>query len=238
MWPRTAEVARQQREAIASVTIALIVIGLSALVRSWVPLAAGLTVLMVSAASTGRRAMASHGARRLLRWTPAAAFTTAWGALVLPTAAGAPFELALPLDLLSVVAVGVGAASMFLPSRLVALLGGPSLEWQLLRERARLAFVADELSASPDREREAKFQRDVTALDRFRCPATNNYITLFQAWHAAPDDVTTDADRAAADQIRDLEREIHRSLGAVPSWHATFPWRDRRCRHRRPDLQL
>ena len=69
------------------------------------------------------------------------------------------------------------------PQLAVAVTGGPSATWSLLRERARIYF--ENLDA-PDNETEAEreaFEVRLRALDRYRNARTNEFIDLFQEFY-------------------------------------------------------
>jgi hypothetical protein len=111
------------------------------------------------------------------------------------------------------------------PNRVVGPLGGPTNAWLLLRERARLAFEANRLAASPDRGADQRLHADLQGLDRFRSPGTDELISLLVEWHAA-DPLATERENQIRTRISVLEVLLYRSLGTVPAWYRSYPWLD------------
>jgi hypothetical protein len=106
----------------------------------------------------------------------------------------------------------------FAPRRVVALTGGPRVEWRLLEERCLIAAEAAE--AERDANRDAPGFDRVQALDRFRTPRTADYIDTYQRLaFAGPDGpIPAPEFRALEEHFADAERELFRFLRVRPAW--------------------
>lgn len=102
------------------------------------------------------------------------------------------------------------------PDAVVALTGGPRPEWALLRGRAMLWLdleaMGDEQRATAAPELEAR----LAALERYRTPATTEYLDLFH--RLLLDDLAPDEGEVMAARFAELELGMRRSLGARPAW--------------------
>ena len=102
------------------------------------------------------------------------------------------------------------------PDALVALTGGPRPEWSLLRERAMLWL---DLEAMTDEQRTtaaADLEARLQALERYRTPATTEYLDLFR--RLLLEDLAPDQGEVMAARFAELELAMRRSLGARPAW--------------------
>jgi hypothetical protein len=117
-------------------------------------------------------------------------------------------------------------ACWFAPRRVVAMTGGPRVEWQLLHERYLIAAE----SAEADREGVdgPGFDR-VQALDRFRTPRTTEYIDTYQRLAFAGRDGPIPADEfeALERQFAAAEADLSDSLRARPVWEYELRMRTR-----------
>jgi hypothetical protein len=117
------------------------------------------------------------------------------------------------------------AAAWVAPHVAVAITGGPSPTWSLLRERARIYF--ENLEAPDDEtdaEREA-FELQLGALDRYRSARTNEFIDLFQEFYRKYNaELPPEVAPAWMDRFRSLELRLFNALGAQPAWYQDYPW--------------
>jgi hypothetical protein len=102
------------------------------------------------------------------------------------------------------------------PDAVVALTGGPRPEWSLLRERAMLWLDLEAMSDDERRERVPEIEARVAALERYRTPATTEYIDLFR--RLLLEDLAPDQGEVMAARFAELELSLRRSLRARPAW--------------------
>jgi hypothetical protein len=130
----------------------------------------------------------------------------------------APWESRAVLLFIGVVCFALVAAAWVAPHLAVAVTGGPSATWSLLRERARIYF--ENLDA-PDNETNAEreaFKVRLRALDRYRNARTNEFIDLFQEFYRKYDAALPAAVAPEwMDRFRSLELRLFKSLGAEPT---------------------
>ena len=183
-----------------------------------------IAVLLVSGSWWGYEALRRHGATRLRAATVYAVAIVGIAADAIPIGAGWDRVSRMAILIGPIAALLVIVAVRTWPAATVARLGGPSCVWQLLRERARMAFEANRLTNITDAAGEAAFTADLAGLDRYRCPDTAEFISLFQEWHGSTG--TPESEQHLADRIGMLEVRLYRSLGAVPAWYRQYPWLD------------
>ena len=101
------------------------------------------------------------------------------------------------------------------PEVIVDAMGGPRPEWSLLRDRA-LLWMDLERMTEQQAMAQVNVRERVLAADRYRTPATSEYIDLYEKL------MLDDLDDAAAAQVGprfvELEDQLRRSLGARPAW--------------------
>ena len=114
-----------------------------------------------------------------------------------------------------VVAWGGLLVAWLAPEVVVEAMGGPRPEWSLLRERAMLWVDLEAMAQAPNAA-PLDLRERVLAADRYRTPATNEYIDLYEQL------MLDDLDEAAAGRVGprfvELEDQLRRSLGARPAW--------------------
>ncbi len=117
------------------------------------------------------------------------------------------------------------AAAWVAPRMAVAVTGGPSATWSLLRERARIYF---ENLEAPDNETSAEreaFEVRLGALDQYRNARTNEFIDLFQEFYRKYNaELPAEVAPAWMDRFRSLELRLFKALGAEPAWYRDYPW--------------
>jgi hypothetical protein len=97
------------------------------------------------------------------------------------------------------------------PDAVVALTGGPRPEWSLLRERAMLWLDLEATGGAPP-----DIEARVKALERYRRPATAEYLDLFR--RLLMEDLAPDQGEIMAARFAELELSMRRSLRARPAW--------------------
>jgi hypothetical protein len=114
-----------------------------------------------------------------------------------------------------VVAWGGLLVAWLAPEVVVEAMGGPRPEWSLLRERAML-WVDLEAVAEAPHAAPLDLRERVLAADRYRTPATNEYIDLYE--QLMLDDLDETAAARVGPRFVELEDQLRRSLGARPAW--------------------
>ena len=99
---------------------------------------------------------------------------------------------------------------------IVRFLGGPRSEWSALRERATIWIDIEEMGEEEVTRRDAEIAARIRAMDRFRSPATAEYIDTYQMLMLG--DESEDVKEVARARFRDLETSLRRSLGTRPTW--------------------
>jgi hypothetical protein len=117
---------------------------------------------------------------------------------------------------LIVVAWGGLLLAMIEPGAFVRVMGGPRVEWELLRDRAALWRDVRGLSDEQLAAAQPTIGARVQALDRYRAPTTEAYIDAFQRLILG-DDPPEIQQRLAA-RMSQLEAELLRTLGPRPAW--------------------
>jgi hypothetical protein len=126
----------------------------------------------------------------------------------------------------SVVVVSWGGllVAWLAPEAVVDATGGARPEWSLLRERA-LLWIDLEAMTESQAMAQVNVRDRVLAADRYRTPATSEYIDLYEKL------MLDDLDDAAAAQVGprfvELEEQLRRSLGARPAWEDEIEARTR-----------
>jgi len=158
-----------------------------------------------------------HRSRRFGGGVPAAA-VMAVSALVLLVAITPdllPFEVALPLMLLSL-------AAILRPGQVVAITGGPSLTWRALREGAELQRLVFEAGGPAEAGEVPEIRERVQGLESFEGPATAEYVGLLRETLLADPERADAADRAVQaaklERLATVQGELRASLGARPVW--------------------
>jgi hypothetical protein len=102
------------------------------------------------------------------------------------------------------------------PDAVVAITGGPRPEWALLRERALLWLDLEAAGADPQAAQPPDVEARLRSLERYRTPATTEYLDLFR--HLLTEDIAPEKGEVMAARFAELELAMRRSLGARPAW--------------------
>jgi hypothetical protein len=114
-----------------------------------------------------------------------------------------------------VVAWGGLLVAWLAPEVVVEAMGGPRPEWSLLRDRAMLWVDLEAVARAPH-PAQLDLRERVLAADRYRTPATNEYIDLYE--QLMLDDLDETAAARVGPRFVELEDQLRRSLGARPAW--------------------
>lgn len=123
-----------------------------------------------------------------------------------------------------VVAWGGLLVAWLAPEVVVDAMGGPRAEWSLLRERAMLWIDLEAMTESQAMA-QVNVRDRVLAADRYRTPATNEYIDLYE--RLMLDDLDEVAAAKVGPRFVELEEQLRRSLGARPAWEDEIDERTR-----------
>lgn len=132
--------------------------------------------------------------------------------LVAPPAS-APYRMVEIVDAVLFITLTV---AWMAPTWVVRLLGGPRPEWSVLRERATIWLDIEQMGVGEATERDVEIRARVRAMDRFRSPATAEYIDTYQMMMLS--DQPAEVKDLEGARFVELEAHLHRSLGARPTW--------------------
>jgi hypothetical protein len=114
-----------------------------------------------------------------------------------------------------VVSWGGLLVSWLAPEAVVDAMGGPRPEWSLLRDRA-LLWIDLEAMTESQAMAQVNVRERVLAADRYRTPATSEYIDLYE--QLMLDNLDDAAAAKVGPRFVELEDQLRRSLGARPAW--------------------